>query len=87
MKPFLYDPAITNPLDVARRDHMEFFVDKILRHRVQPIRSQIEFLVKWLDYPDSENTWESYANLRGVNKLHQYLRENNLRKLINKQHH
>jgi hypothetical protein len=22
MKPFLYDPAITNPVDVARRDHM-----------------------------------------------------------------
>ena len=30
MKPFLYDPAITNPLDVARRDHMEYFVEDIL---------------------------------------------------------
>jgi hypothetical protein len=29
MKPFLYDPAITNPLDVARHDHMEYFVEDI----------------------------------------------------------
>jgi Chromo (CHRromatin Organisation MOdifier) domain len=86
MKPFLYDPAITNPVDVARRDHMEFFVEKILYHRGLPKRSHIEFLVKWQDYPDSENSWEPYANLRDVDKLHDYLRENNLRKLINKQH-
>jgi hypothetical protein len=33
MKPFLYDPAITNPLDVERRDHMEYFVEEILSHR------------------------------------------------------
>jgi hypothetical protein len=72
MKPFLYDPAITNPVDVARRDHMEFFVDNILSHRGLPKRSHIEFLVKWQDYPDSENSWEPYANLRDVDKLHDY---------------
>jgi hypothetical protein len=33
MKPFLFDSAITDPLDVARRDHMEFFVEQILDHR------------------------------------------------------
>ena len=27
MKPFLFDSSITNPLDVARRDHMEYFVE------------------------------------------------------------
>ena len=36
LKPFLYDPAITN-VDVARRDHMEFFFDKILGHRDPPV--------------------------------------------------
>jgi transposase InsO family protein len=86
MKPFLYDPAITNPLDVARRDHMEYFVEDILSHRGPHLRSQIEFLVKWLNYPDSENSWEPYSNLRDVNKLHVYLRRHNLQKLINKQH-
>jgi hypothetical protein len=33
MKPFLFDSAITDPLDVARRDHMEFFAEQILDHR------------------------------------------------------
>jgi Chromo (CHRromatin Organisation MOdifier) domain len=84
MKPFLYDPVITNPVDVARRDHI---VERILSHRGLPKRSQIEFLVKKQDYPDSENSWELYTNLRDVGKLHDYLRENNLHKLINKQHH
>jgi hypothetical protein len=46
MKPFLCDPAITNPVDVARRDHMEFFVEKNLSHRGLPKRSHIKFLGK-----------------------------------------
>ena len=86
MKPFLYDPSITNPLDVARRDHMEYFVEEILEHRGQQQRSQIEFLVKWLNYPSDKNTWEPYSSLRDVDKLHDYLRHHNMTKLINKQH-
>jgi Chromo (CHRromatin Organisation MOdifier) domain len=77
MKRFLYDPAITDPVDVARRDHMEYFVEDILSHRGPHQRSQIEFLVKWLNYPAEKNTWEPYANLRDVVKLHNYLRQNN----------
>ena len=30
MKPFVFDAALTDPLDVVRRDNMEFFIDKIL---------------------------------------------------------
>jgi hypothetical protein len=33
MKPFRYDPSVVNSLDVARCDHMEFFVESILDHR------------------------------------------------------
>jgi Chromo (CHRromatin Organisation MOdifier) domain len=78
MKPFLYDPAITNPLDVASRDHMEYFVEDILSHRGPHQRSKIEFLVKWLNYLESNNSWEPYANLRDVDKLHVYSRHNNI---------
>jgi transposase InsO family protein len=86
MKPFLFDPSITNPLDVARRDHMEYFVEDILDHRGKHQRTHIEFLVKWLNYPSDKNTWEPYSSLRDVDKLHDYLRHNNMTKLINKQH-
>ena len=51
MRPFLYDPAITNPLDVGRRDHMECVVEDIRSHRGPHQRSKIQFLVKWLNYP------------------------------------
>ena len=43
MKPFLFYPSITNPLDVARRDHMEYFVEDILDHRGKHQRTHIEF--------------------------------------------
>ena len=86
MEPFLYDPAITNLLDIARHDHMEYFVENILDHCGPHQRSEIEFFVKWLNYPSDKNTWEPYSNRRDVDKLHDYLREKNLTKLINKQH-
>jgi hypothetical protein len=30
LKPFVFDPLNTDPLDIARRDYMEFFIKKIL---------------------------------------------------------
>ena len=39
MKPFVFDSAVVDPLDVARRDYMEYFVDKILQHRGNPKKS------------------------------------------------
>ena len=33
MKPFVFDSAVVDPLDIARRDHMEFIIDKISDHR------------------------------------------------------
>ena len=32
LKQFLFDPAVALPADTARRDYMEFFVEKILVH-------------------------------------------------------
>jgi hypothetical protein len=33
MKPFIFDPSTRNPIDIACRDHLEFFVDKAFGHR------------------------------------------------------
>ena len=30
MKPFVFDSAVVNPMDSARRDYMEYFIDKIM---------------------------------------------------------
>jgi hypothetical protein len=83
MKPFVFDSAIVDPVDVARRDHMEFFVDSILDHRGNLNRkTEIEFLVHWLNYDEIHDSWEPYANLRDTDILHAYLHEKKLQRLI-----
>ena len=52
MKPFVFDSAVVDPMDGARRDYMEYFVDKILQHRNKPKKSSsMKFEVSWLNYP------------------------------------
>ena len=72
-----------DPLDIARRDYLEFFVEEILSHQgnVKKV-STLQFYVKWLGYPSEENSWESYTNLRLVTPLHDYLRSRQMHKLI-----
>lgn len=85
LKEFIFDPRQTDPKDIARRDYLEFFVESILAHR-GPIhrKSELQFKVKWLNYPNDYNTWEPWANLRLVDKLHEYLRRNEMERLIPK---
>ena len=83
MKPFVFDSAVIDPQDIARRDRMEFFIEKILNHRgtIQK-RKDLKFLVRWVGYSDSDDTWEPYSALRNSIPLHSYLREKNLEQLI-----
>jgi hypothetical protein len=72
-------------LDVARRDYLEFFVEKILDMTgdVKKV-STLSFLVKWFGYDKTYNTWERWKNVRITDKVHLYLRANNMKKLIPK---
>jgi hypothetical protein len=38
----------------------EFFVECIRDHRVNTDKNEIEFLVKWRDYGEEENTWQNF---------------------------
>jgi transposase InsO family protein len=83
LKPFHFNPHQTTPTDVARRDYLEYFVEKILEHKGHPRRlSSLEFLVKWSTYDNTHNSWEPYSNLRATTALHDYLRSKNLGALI-----
>ena len=83
IKPFNFDPSTTDPLDIARRDHLEFFVEKVFAHRGNlKFKRNLEFHVKWLNYDESHDSWEPYAALRDTAQLHQYLRLHKLDKLI-----
>jgi hypothetical protein len=85
MKPFVFDPLHTDPMDIARRDYLEFFVEKVLDMAGDPKKvTTLKFLIKWLGYDDTHNTWEPWKEVRDVEILHQYLRANNLTKMIPK---
>jgi hypothetical protein len=85
LKPFVFNPARTDPLDVARKDYLEFFVEKVLYHTGQAKHlSTLRFKIKWLGYDETHNTFEPWANLRDMEVLHRYLIENNLRHIIPK---
>ena len=85
LRPFLYDPAATDPMDVAISNEQEFVVQEIKDHRGSARnKTSMQFLVSWKDYGIEEDSWEPWAELRLNTKLHEYLRANNLSSLVPK---
>ena len=85
LRPFLYDPAVTDPIDVAIRNEQEFVVQEIKDHRGSARnKTSMQFLVSWKDYGIEEDSWEPWTELRLNTKLHEYLRANNLSSLVPK---
>jgi hypothetical protein len=70
-------------LDIARRDYLEFFVEKNLDMTGDVKRvSTLSFLVKWLGYDDTHNSWEPWKNVRITDEVHVNLRANNMNKKL-----
>jgi len=43
---------------------LEYQVEKITDSRI--VKNKIQYLVKWLGYPESESTWEPEVNVRNA---------------------
>ena len=85
MKPSIFNADLVDPVDVACRNYMEFFIENVISYRRNLKRkTELEFQVKWLGYDETHNSWEPYANLRDLDQLHVFLRQNNLLRLIPK---
>ena len=85
MKPLIFYTDLVDPVDVARRDYMEFFIENVISYRGNSKRkTELKFQVKWLGYDETHNSWEPYANLSDSDQLHVSLRQNNLLRLISK---
>ena len=51
MEPFIFNADLVDPVDVARRDYMEFFIENVISYRGNLKRkTELEFQVKWLGY-------------------------------------
>ena len=71
MKPFVFDSALVDPLDIARRGQKDFFIAKISNHRGKMRhRKSPEYVVSWLGYDEGSNSLEPYTNLCDSDHLH-----------------
>ena len=63
-------------VEVASKVKDVFIVADVIGHRYMPNKprkySNMEFLVHWEGFPDSENTWEPYKHLKNNVFLHKY---------------
>jgi hypothetical protein len=50
--------------------NIEYKVEEVLDHK--QVRNYIKYLVKWIDYLYSENTWETKAILKNLEKFAKY---------------
>ncbi len=76
LKAYEHDPEHTDPRQVALTDKQQFIVEEIRRHFGTPLNKSIfRFVVKWQDYPESENTILYWRDLVHNKKLHDYLRK------------
>ena len=71
LKPFIYDPTATIPLNIAARDKDEYVVGEIMEHGRNDEGAYI-WRVRWDGYGEEEDTWEAFETLRDVEKFHTY---------------
>jgi hypothetical protein len=72
--------------EINRRDKTEWTVERIVRHvGLTARKSSMDFLVKFVGLPNSDNRWYAWRDLYGNTILHKYLEDNGLKKLIPKE--
>jgi len=87
MKTFRFDAARTNPTEVSLRDKQEFFVERVLYHvGDMSDKRALFFKVKYVNLAVTDGTDDllTWKELRNVEALHNYLRDNNLAQHIPK---
>lgn len=85
LKQFVFDPKQTDPTRIAAADKGMFIVEKVLGHQGNTKKSStLKFLIHWLGYPNEDDSWEPWSNMRDNSAVHEYLISKGLEKLIPK---
>ncbi|GKT22266.1 hypothetical protein ADUPG1_012086, partial [Aduncisulcus paluster] len=61
-------------LALQAADREEYVVEAVLEHGIND-NDELVFLVKWFQYPESENTWEVLATIYRTDAIMKYLRD------------
>lgn len=90
MRPFLYDSTVTNPVMVAYTDNELYEIERVLAYKGDKNgpRSQIFLHIHWTGYDNPKDyTWERIDSPRllHVDKVHQFLIENKMKRLVPQQ--
>jgi len=67
-------PQVPNTDIIVKNTDTEYDVERILDSK--HVRGKLHYLVKWLDCPDAENSWEPTTNLSCPEKLEEFHRQN-----------
>jgi transposase InsO family protein len=86
LHPFYYDDTKVDPAEIARKDLDEEVVEAIVDNTTHRSKSKMDFRVRWEGYDSSHDLWLPWRDLRDNPKLHKYLNDNGMSKLIPKEH-
>ena len=75
LKPFYQDDTYhITPLEAASTDNQEYVIDYISEHRGDPKDVEnLEFLIHWLGYDETEASWQSYDTISSTAALDSYI--------------
>ena len=76
-----HGPNFTRPPPDLIENQEEYEVEAIINHRYYGRRRQLQYLIKWKDYPSSDNTWEGAGDVHADDLLRNYHRRHPLKPL------
>lgn len=83
IKEYNHDNNRENARNIAGKDRRQWSVEKIVTHKgSKKNKTSMIFVVKWLDFDESQNTEEPWENLKDCSVFHRYLKENKMENLI-----
>jgi hypothetical protein len=69
-----HSPNFSRPPPELIDGEEEYQVERIMGHRNKGQTRELQYLVKWLGYPDSDNMWEPTAQVYALDLIKQYQR-------------
>jgi hypothetical protein len=73
-----HGPNFSQPPPELIEGEEEYQVEHIMGHRRTGRGNKLQYLVKWVGYPDSDNTWEPFAQIHAPNLIKHYQKQHQL---------